>query len=267
MKFYTQSIRYSRLICCWCLLLGSFVSCVPTKSIIYLQDKKAIKTANKEITITAPLYSYTISVGDLVGVEISTFNKNGINSITEGLNTKQGADPLANGYLVDSNGNVHLPLIGAVQVAGLSIPKAQEVIAAKATEYINNCIVKVRLLSFYVTILGEVGRPGRISVPTQTINLFEALSIAGDLQVSSNYQKVKVIRINKGKAMTYYVDLNSEDVFQSEAFYLQPNDLVYVEPTKVKVTQNNLTVLTIGTTVVTTALFLLNILIATKVIK
>ncbi|MFM7859060.1 MAG: polysaccharide biosynthesis/export family protein, partial [Flammeovirgaceae bacterium] len=132
MIFYNQYIRCFQLICSCCLLLSFFSSCVPTKSIIYLQDKKAIKTANKEIPITAPLYSYTISAGDLVGVEISTFNKNGINSITDGLNTKQGTDPLANGYLVDSNGNVYLPLIGTVQVVGLSIPKAQEVIATKA---------------------------------------------------------------------------------------------------------------------------------------
>jgi polysaccharide biosynthesis/export protein len=250
------------------LLAGLFGSCVPTKNLVYMQKINRANQAKEEITITAPLYSYVIATGDMVGIEISSFNKTGINNIGENLNNKPVAtDPLANGYLVDTKGNIQVPLIGDVKVVGLSIPQAQELIATKAADYINNVIVKVRLLSFYVTILGEVGKPGRINVTTQSINIFEALSLAGDLQLTSNYQTVRVIRIKDDKATTHYLDLNSNNVFHSEVFYLKPGDLVYVEPTKVKVTQNNLVPLTIGTTIVTTALFILNILIATKVIK
>jgi polysaccharide export outer membrane protein len=249
-----------------------FVGCVPTKNLIYMQEPNTLqdkKQKSKEITITAPLYSYTISSGDMVGVEISTFSKGTINSISDNLNNKQAssADPLANGYLVDMKGNIQLPIIGEVQVVGLSILEAQEVIATKAAEYISNSIVKVRLLGFYITVLGEVGRPGRISVQMQSINIFEAISLAGDLVISSNYKNVRVVRIKNDKATTHYLNLNSNDLFSSEVFYLRPGDLIYVEPTKAKVTQNNLTALTVGTSILTTAFFIVNILVAVKIIK
>jgi polysaccharide export outer membrane protein len=221
--------------------------------------------ANKEV-ITVPTYIYKIAKGDILGIDISTFSKGNINSIGDNIskNTTSSADAMQNGYTVDANGNVNLPIVGLINVEGMTLEEAQETILKKTTEYINNPIIKVKILSFYITILGDVNRPGRIQVNTTSINLYEALALAGDLQLSANQQKIRIIRIVQGQATTYFVDMNSADVFKSEVFYLKPGDMIYVEPARVKVATQNLTALNVGTGILSTVFFIINIFIILK---
>ncbi len=249
------------------LLLISMFSCVPHKSLLYMTNKpsKDIKE-----TFTVPVYTYIIAKGDILGIDISTFTKGGINSISENV-TKQttgGSDsPTKNGYVINPNGMVNLPMMGDIILEGLTLEQARELISKKASEYINNPIIKVSLLSFYITVLGEVGKVGRLQITSTSINIYEALALAGDLQITAKQSKVRVVRINQDQATTYYLDMNSADIFKSEVFYLKPGDMIYVEPTKAKVTNANLNVVNIFTTILTTLLFVTNMLVITKVIN
>lgn len=232
--------------------------------------QKKPNITNTTETFSVPTYIYTIAKGDVLGIDISTFTKGSINNISENIAPKTGTagtDPMQNGYVVDDSGAVNLPVMGLVTLEGLTLPQAQEVILKKSAEYINNPVIKVRMLSFYITVLGEVGRAGRLQVTTPSINIFEALAQSGDLVMTANHYNIRVIRIVKDQATTYYVDINSADVFKSEVFYLKPGDMIYVEPARVKVATQNMTALNVGTSLLSTVFFIINILIVTKVIK
>ncbi len=260
--------RYLRTLLVFILSLSMFSGCIPYKRIVYMQKKpNAINTTE---TFTVPTYIYTIAKGDILGIDISTFTKGSINNISENIAPKtstSGTDPMQNGYVVDDNGAVNLPIMGLVTLEGLTLPKAQEIILKKSAEYINNPVIKIRMLSFYITVLGEVAKAGRLQITTPSINIFEALALSGDIVMTANHHNIRVIRIIKDQATTYYVDINSADVFKSEVFYLKPGDMIYVEPARVKVAAQNLTALGIGTTLLSTVFFIVNILIITKVIK
>lgn len=269
MIFYKYSKLTTSKIIYFLFTAALLSSCIPHKNIVYMQQKAG--KSQKE-TFVVPTYIYTVAKGDILGVDISTFTKGGINSLSDNITQKSSTggsttDPMQGGYMVDTQGNIALPLLGILNVEGLTLEQVQELITKKATEYINNPIIRVRMLSFYITFLGDVSRPGRILVTSPSINIYEALALAGDLQLTANQQKVRVIRIVKGEATTFYVDLNSADVFKSEVFYLKPGDLIYVEPTKVKVVNQNMTALTVTTTILNTILFITNILFVTKIIQ
>ncbi len=142
--------------------------------------------------------------------------------------------PPANGFLVDPTGNVYLPEIGAVKVAGLSTFSARDSIILRLKKYLHEPIVHVRLLNFKFTVLGEVGRPGSYSIPNERINILEALGAAGDISVYGNRINVLVIREENGQRSFGRLNLHQRDVFDSPYFYLKQNDLIYVEPTKYK---------------------------------
>ncbi len=246
------------------LSLSMLSGCIPYKRIVYMQKKP--KSINTTETFTVPTYIYTIAKGDILGIDISTFTKGSINSISENIAPKTGGavDPMQNGYVVDDNGAVNLPVMGLVTLEGLTLPQSQEVILKKSAEYLNNPVIKIRMLSFYITVLGEVGRAGRLQVTTPSINIFEALALSGDIVMTANHHNIRVIRIIKEQATTYYVDINSADVFKSEVFYLKPGDMIYVEPARVKVSAQNLTALGIGTTLLSTVFFIVNIFIVLR---
>jgi polysaccharide export outer membrane protein len=249
------------------LILLLISSCIPHKNIVYMQKKEGI--TQKE-SFVVPTYVYTVAKGDVLGVDISTFTKGGINSISDNISPKStagGSDQIQSGYTVNSQGEITLPLIGQLKVEGLTLEQMQELITRKAADYINNPVIRVKMLSFYITFLGDVAKPGRVLVSNPSINIYEALALAGDLQLTANQQKIRIIRIVKGEATTFYIDINSADVFKSEVFYLKPGDLIYVEPTKVKVVNQNLTGLTIATAVLNTLFFVANMFVILRTIK
>ncbi len=242
------------------MLLGG---CVPLKNTLYIQDGKQHATHTKT-TFNTSTYTYTIAPKDVLQIQMGSISTEKLNEVVANQTnptSTQVQDPLLQGYIVDDKGQVLLPFIGYVKIEGLTLTEAQEQIHKRLSEYVSDAFVKVRLLSFIVHILGEVNSPGRISINNTQITLLEALALAGGMPITANHKKVQVVRIIKGVVTTYYVDVTSTSVYNSEVFYLQPNDMIYVEPVKAKVTQNNLSIVTIATTFFNTLFLIANIIV------
>ena len=142
-------------------------------------------------------------------------------------------------YTIDENGNIDLPGIGRTQISGLTRAEAAARIQAKFRDGIlNDAVVTVAAYNRYITILGEVARPGRQEIVRDNLTLLEAIGQAGDLTITGRRDCIKVIRQEGNESKTYYVDLRSKDLFNSPVYNLQQNDVIYVEPNKVKMGQS-----------------------------
>lgn len=139
-------------------------------------------------------------------------------------------NPISAGYLVDEEGKVQLPVIGGVHFAGKSRVQMLDELVKIYSNYLKNPVVNIFIKNFRVTVLGEVNNPGSFNIPNERITIIEALGIAGDLKMTGKRSNVLVIRDINGVKTQYRVDLTSPDLLKSEVFYLQQNDVVYVEP-------------------------------------
>ena len=146
------------------------------------------------------------------------------------------------GYLVNQDGNIDFPILGEIHVEGLTRMQVTELIKKRLIEeeLIKDPIVTVQFLNFKVSVIGEVGRPGTFDISGDRITLLEALSMAGDLTIYGRRDRVAVIREKDGKRSILYHDLRSSDIFQSPCYYLQQNDIVYVEPNNAKTGQSRI---------------------------
>lgn len=146
------------------------------------------------------------------------------------------------GYLVDKDGNIDFPLLGKLHVEGRSRNQLRDLLKEKiiAEGLLKDPIITINFLNFKVSVAGEVSRPGSFTVTGERITLLEALTMAGDLTIYGRRDRVAVIREFKGERMILYHDLTSTDLFKSPCYYLQQNDIVYVEPNKRRVQQSNI---------------------------
>jgi polysaccharide export outer membrane protein len=146
------------------------------------------------------------------------------------------------GYIVDNDGNILHPRIGLIKAEGLTKPQLAEAIKRKINEkdsVLTHPVVIVKLLNFRVTMLGEVAKPGPITLPGERINILEAVGLAGDLSIYGKKDDIVVIREVDGKVEYGKVDLSSKSIFQSPYFYLRQNDVVLVNPNKNKARLND----------------------------
>lgn len=143
------------------------------------------------------------------------------------------------GFEVDSQGYIKLPMLGKILVAGLPLSEVESVVQKKADEFLNDSIVKVKLLNFKVTVTGEVGNPGTYYNYNNSITVIEALALASGNTDFASIKKVMVIRIFPEGNKSFLIDLSSKNAYRSEGFYLEPNDYVIVQPDKYKNFQLN----------------------------
>lgn len=137
-------------------------------------------------------------------------------------------------YLIDNKGNIEFPVLGTVKLGGLERSAAVNLLKSKIQQYVNNPMVSLRILNYKVTVQGEVTRPGTFSTNTERITLPEALGMAGDLTIYAKRDNILIIREIGGKKSYNFVDLTKADFINSPFYYLQQNDVVYVEPNKTK---------------------------------
>jgi polysaccharide export outer membrane protein len=138
------------------------------------------------------------------------------------------------GYLVDDEGNINFPGLGKVHLAGLTKNAAIDTLQKQITKYVVNTTVNIRFLNYRITVLGEVNRPGTYTVENERITILEALGLAGDLTIYGKRNNVLVYRKVEGEARFHRVDLTSSKLFESDYFYLQQNDMIYVQPNKAR---------------------------------
>lgn len=234
---YNKNLHSYDPLVCLALVLGIlFSSCGNTKKVAYLNDIGDTQV-NNAIDNLEPV----IQKNDLLSISVSSPNATASQpfntAVTVSTQTVGYTSTQAAGYLVDPDGYIDLPMLGRVKAAGLTKKELKESITKNIVDnkYLLFPVVNVRYLNFKVTVLGEVARPMVINVPDEKINILEALGFAGDMTVYAKRNNVALIREENGNRIVKRLDLNSGNVLASPYYYLKPNDIIYVEPNKAKV--------------------------------
>jgi polysaccharide biosynthesis/export protein len=247
------------------LIVIIFSSCRSNKDLSFLRDaqNKAINGApgtNEEYRLQANdnLYVSVISPNEEMNELYNPAvvgNQRSINNVWQNI---QGQ--MVQGYIVEPDGTITLPSIGKIAVTGLTIREAEARIKAKAQEYLKDVTAKVRLLNYKVTVIGEVNSPGVYYNYNYEYTVFDALSSAGGTTNWAKIEKVLVLRRTKSGSQTYTLDMNSSSVLSSPAYFLEPNDVIVVQPSKYKNVQLRLPIYTAAISTVTAIVFYLNYL-------
>jgi polysaccharide biosynthesis/export protein len=234
--FNKKLLSYSRLLYTGLIAVILCSSCGNTKKVAYLND-----VSDTEINNAIDNLEPVIQKNDLLSIAVSSPNATASEpfntAVTVSTQTVGYTATQAAGYLVDHDGYIDLPMLGRVKAGGLTKKELKENItkALVDNKYLLHPVVNVRYLNFKVTVLGEVARPMVINVPDEKINILEALGFAGDMTVYARRNNVALIREEKGNRIVKRLDLNSGNVLTSPYYYLKPNDIIYVEPNKAKV--------------------------------
>jgi len=217
-----------------------FSSCgVKYKSVPYFQDLPAQENLEENIKNNTVL---KIQKDDILAITVSSLNPEasaifnmGNTSSIQGNNGGTTNPALtANGFMVDQNGEIQLPLVGSIKIEGLTTTAARELIQLKLVAYLKQPVVSLRLVNFRVSVLGDVGKPGVYPIQNERASVAEALSMAGDLSITAVRNNVLLIRENEGKRQYIRLDMQKKDLFNSPYYYLQNNDVLYVQPGNAK---------------------------------
>ncbi len=241
------------------VILMSFFSCSSERKLTFLDD---LETEAFLFGVPEPPSTYLIKSNDNLYINVSTISPEVNASLTQTVDPRNRpyetiSGQYINGYIVDELGEVELPTMGKMKVAGLSLKEAKERIEQVASEYYKNATVQVKFLSFKVTLLGEVNRPGVYYNYHKKLTIFEAISMAGGISDFASLNKTTVIREYEDGTQPFKIDLTSKKIFESDVFYLQPNDVIYIQPQSLKNTRQNTGMLTTILSAISTILVVL----------
>jgi polysaccharide export outer membrane protein len=229
------------------VLFALFASCASPKRTVYFNTNIKPDTS-KELVQLLPRPDVIISPEDILAINVSSVDaflqKDPVAIFNEGgvpynISPTGGTAATVKGFLVDPGGNVDFPVVGKIQLAGLTPVQAKEKMMKILVDHIKAPVVEVRILNYKINMMGEVGRVGPILAPNHKINILEAITAAGDIPLTGRKDRVLLIRENAGKLEFSRINLNSKTVFSSPNYYLQKNDIVYVEPNRLKRQQTN----------------------------
>ena len=228
-------------------VLCGLASCNPEtyKKINYLQDVKQDTTMTMKVNkgiIIQPQDQLSIIVTSRDPRMATPFNLSVSSFYTGSELSATGASQRITGYVVSNEGDIDFPSLGELHVAGLNRWQLQELIKDRLADsgLLKDAIVTVEFLNFKISVLGEVTAPGTYSVTGDKITILQALALARDLTIFGQRENVQVIREQNGRRQIFKMDLTSSDIFTSEAYYLQQNDVVYVTPSKVRAGQGEI---------------------------
>lgn len=180
----------------------------------------------------SPEFILTIAPNDILSVQVFTVNVEAFPGIASTVD-KQVIDnrsPYEKGFIVDKSGFVELPLIGKVNLAGLNMTDARDTLVKRFEYYMDAPVVVLKKLSFKITLIGEVNKPGLYYVPNEKVTLLEALGMAGDLTIFGSRKDVKLIRQTSEGYKEIKIDLTTKSALNSEVAFLHPDDVIYVRP-------------------------------------
>jgi polysaccharide export outer membrane protein len=216
-------------------------SCTSYKNVPYLQNPEAVNDFEE----TLPLYDAKIMPKDLLSITVNTtdpkaatpFNLTVQTPINAALtNISTTTQPTMQQYLVNNKGEIDFPVIGRLEVGGLTKNEAEDLIRERLKPYLKESpIVTVRMSNYKISVLGEVARPGSFTIGNEKVNVLEALAMAGDMTIYGVRDNVKLIREDvNGKREIINLNLNNAEVVTSPYYYLKQNDIIYVTPNKTK---------------------------------
>ncbi|WP_037322404.1 polysaccharide biosynthesis/export family protein [Salegentibacter sp. Hel_I_6] len=219
----------------WFLVLSIIVSSCATKDdVVYFDNANSLE--GKENLLD---YEPRIERNDVLRINVSSssVNEEIVAPFQMNQQGQQGSGGGGNqnlsltGYLVSPQGTINFPVLGTVEVEGLSRTEIQQKLQEQIAEYVRNPVVDVRIVNFSVTILGEVGSPGRVQITDGRLTMPELIAMSGDITYNGRRKNIKIIREVDGVKTVGYIDMTESNLFDSPFFYLKQNDLVYVEPT------------------------------------
>ena len=217
-------------------------SCATVKDIAYFQNKlvdQPEKIDKHAGIVIQPKDQLSIVVSSRNPELVAMFNL-GMVQYQQGSEITSGAGQKLLGYVVDNDGQIDFPVLGVLEVAGLTRWELSEKIKNQLIEkqYLTDAVVTVEFMNFKVSVLGEVGAPGTYAIQGDKVTVLQAISMAKDLTIYGERTNVSIIRERNGERVIYEIDLCNVDLFNSPAYYLQQNDIVYVQPNKYKSRQS-----------------------------
>lgn len=235
------------------LLSGLFLvlmSCSSKKSLAYLQQGSSDSTM---VVAAQELYDARIKPKDLLTITVNTFDREA--SVPFNLMFPSGSamPPVnANGenslqkYLVDNDGNIDFPVLGKVKVSNMTKNQVEAYLKEQLRPYLKEePLINVRMVNYKISVLGEVNRPNTYTITNEKVNVLEALALAGDLTIYGKRDNVKLMRESvEGKREVVILDLTDQNLIHSPYFYLQQNDVLYVEPNKTRMRNSKYSALT-----------------------
>lgn len=213
-----------------------FSACVPNKKYVYLQkndvNRKDLPKDTVVRSYSQPDFQYRIQPNDALYVRFESLTPEEYDFFKEGSNAGGAGGGNRNfavtSELVDPDGAISFPVLGKYKVAGLTVFEVQDSLQAVASRYLEEAVVKVRLVNFRFTVLGEVNQEGTVSSFNNRITLPEALGLAGGAGELADRANVKVIRHQGGQAVVGYVNLLDENLVSSPFYYIHQNDVLVV---------------------------------------
>lgn len=256
---------------------NTLISCIDYKKIVYFRD---VSDSTSLTTVGLPVFKNpTIKQDDLIFISIQTIDPNVSGILNSGnlsspnlsnnasLNLPNSPNA-SGGYLVDSNGEVDLPIIGKVKLKGHTTSEAKNLIHQRAALFFKDPIVNVRFTNFRITVLGEVAKPSTYLVSNEKVSIIDAIGMAGDLTIFGKRENILLIREGGDSLQTKHLirlNLNSKAIFSSPYFYLEPNDIIYVQPNKSKASSTD--VLMTKYIAIATSILSLLIILFTRIVN
>lgn len=238
------SFLVSRFIVVAIIFASVFSSCVPQKKIKYLQNAEMLGDTSKNY-MNERYFDYIVQPGDNLYIRVvcadesnaRLFNGNNNNmggSYSGGTNSAGNSSIYLNGYTVNDNYEIQFPMAGNVSVKGLNVEQIREKLQTIIDSYLKQTTVYVKLGLFNLTVIGEVGRPGQYQIYQSDINLFQAIALAGNMTDFAKKDEVKIIRQTPDGSQVIKVNMLEADILSSSMYYLKPNDIIVVDPTRLK---------------------------------
>jgi len=223
------------------------VGCGSRRDLVYLSnlEENDLNSPRPITNVVIP----TIQPDDLLSITVNSlstesnmlFNQGVLGTLGSKVSDGSNSTETIEGYLVDQEGYINFPVVGEIKLGGLTKADATDTIQSiLSRDYIKNPTVNIRFLNFKITVLGEVKNPSVITIPTEKINILEAISMAGDMTVVGRRENVLIIREFDGQREFIRVNLNDKNLVQSPEYYLRQNDIVFVEADKYKAAQASL---------------------------
>lgn len=211
------------------VLVFCVTGCIPYKTVPYFKD---ISESGDTIQINNNFTDPLIQKNDILTITVSSLDPEvtRLFSFNSEDNSPKNANSSGSNYLVDPEGFIRMPLIGRVKVEGFTTWQVRDVVTKLLEPYLKETVVEIRIFSFRIAVTGDVSRPGLYSVQNERVTLTEALTLAGDLNITAKRNNLLLVREENGERKYIRFDLGNKEIFNSPYFYLRSNDLIYVQP-------------------------------------
>lgn len=237
-----------------CIVLAA--SCTAPQKTIYFSDNMPLDP-HVQVENIEKRKEITILPGDILAINVTTissitaggvgavdpvtiFNEGGTNfSISSSIGGGNSGGGSNKAFLVDENGFIDYPVLGKVKLSGMTLRQVKEMMGKRLEDFIKEPVVETRIINYKITVLGEVGSPGSIIASNHKLSIIDAIAMAGDIPITGRKDNVMVVRETEGRREYATLNLNSRNVFSSPYFYLKQNDLIYVEPARIRRQESN----------------------------